>query len=80
MARRPFPRNLPVTQRAFATDAAREGYLALCRWPDGFRCPRCDGLTACRPERQRRWQCASPTGRHQVSLTSETILHRAGAA
>ena len=29
MARPPSPRNLPVFQRAFATDVAREGYLAL---------------------------------------------------
>jgi transposase-like protein len=75
VGRPPFPRNLPDFQRTFTTDEACEGYLALCRWPDGFRCPRCDGQAAYRLERQRRWQCASPTCRHQVSLTSGTILH-----
>ena len=74
MARPPFPHNLAEFRRAFATDEACEDYLALCRWPDGFRCPRCGGEHAYRLARQRRWQCAGPSCRHQVSLTSGTIL------
>jgi hypothetical protein len=27
--------------RQFATEEACQDYLAACRWPDGFVCPRC---------------------------------------
>src|ERR1700730_18353601 len=48
-------------------------YLAACRWPDGFVCPRCGNQRAYALLKLKRWQC---TGcRHQVSLTAGTILH-----
>ncbi len=73
MARPPFPKNLREFQRQFATEAACQDYLIACRWPDGFRCPRCAHQRAYPIVPRRRWQCA--TCRHQVSLTSGTILH-----
>src|SRR5207244_10485302 len=38
--RPPFPANVRQFQRQFATEEACQHYLAACRWPDGFRCPR----------------------------------------
>lgn len=60
-------------QRQFATEDACQDYLAACRWPDGFACPRCGHRRASRIAAHRRWQCAGC--RYQVSLTAGTILH-----
>ena len=73
MARPPFPKTLREFQLQFASEEACQQYLAVCRWPDGFVCPRCGGRRAYELAKLRRWQC---TGcRHQVSLTAGTILH-----
>lgn len=74
MPRPPFPKTLRQFQADFAGDEACQQYLAACRWPDGFICPRCAHRRAYELANQRRWQCAGC--RHQVSLTSGTILHR----
>jgi transposase-like protein/predicted RNA-binding Zn-ribbon protein involved in translation (DUF1610 family) len=71
MARPAFPRNLREFQRQFASEESCQQYLAMCRWPDGFKCPRCGNQRAY--VLRRLWQCAAC--RHQVSLTSGTILH-----
>ena len=73
MARPPFPKTLREFQASFATEEACQKYLALCRWPDGFLCPRCGARKAYELVKLRRWQCAGC--RHQVSLTAGTILH-----
>lgn len=73
MPRPPFPKNLTEFQRQFASEAACEDYLAQCRWPDGFVCPRCGDRRAYPIAGSRRRQCAGC--RYQVSLTSGTILH-----
>ena len=67
-----FPKNLHEFRRQFATEEACEQYLAACRWPNGFVCPRCEYRRAY-VIANRRWQCAEC--RHQVSLTAGTILH-----
>ena len=54
-----------------SSEEACQEYLAACRWPDGFKCPRCGNQRAY--VMTRLWQCAGC--RHQVSLTSGTILH-----
>ena len=73
MPRPPFPKTLREFQSKFATEEVCQQYLAACRWPDGFVCPRCENRRAYELVELRRWQC---TGcRHQVSLTAETILH-----
>jgi transposase-like protein len=69
-----FPKTLRQFQSKFATEEACERYLAACRWPEGFVCPRCGDRRAYDLVKQRRWQCASC--RHQVSLTAGTVLHR----
>jgi transposase-like protein len=72
VSRPSFPKNLHEFRRQCATEEACEQYLAACRWPDGFVCPRC-GHRRAYPVAKRRWQCAEC--RHQVSLTAGTILH-----
>ena len=74
MARPSFPKTLRQFQTDFATEEACQQYLAACRWPDGFTCPRCGHKRAYELVNQRRHQCAKC--RHQVSLTSGTVLHR----
>jgi transposase-like protein len=60
-------------QLRFATEDACQKYLAACRWPDGFVCPRCENRRAYELVKLRLWQCSSC--RHQVALTAGTILH-----
>ena len=74
MPRPPFPKTLRQFQSEFATEEACAKYLAACRWPEGFVCPRCGNRRAYDLVNQRRWQCAGC--RHQVSLTAGTVLHR----
>src|ERR1039457_5102734 len=37
-----YPRTLLELERRFSTDQACRDYLFDLRWPDGFRCPRCE--------------------------------------
>jgi hypothetical protein len=69
----PFPKTLDEFLANFATEEACRQYLAACRWPDGFVCPRCGNGAAYELAKLTRWQCA--VYRHQVSLTAGTILH-----
>ena len=74
MPRPPFPKTLRQFQTDFASEEACQRYLSACRWPEGFLCPRCGYRRAYELVNQRRRQCAGC--RHQVSLTSGTVLHR----
>ena len=58
----------------FPDEEACVAYLAACRWPDGFRCPRCGERDAFDLPRRRLWQCKSC--RHQTSVTAGTVMHR----
>jgi transposase-like protein len=78
MPRPPFPKTLREFQSSFASEEACQKYLATCRWPDGFRCPRCGGREAYELIKVRRWQCGGC--RHQASLTAGTILHNTKTA
>lgn len=65
-------------QDKFSTEEGCQAYLFHQRWPDGFRCPKCQhaiwwpvqrsGRTAALYE----WAAC----RHQASLTAGTIFHR----
>jgi hypothetical protein len=69
-----FPRSLPAFQRRFPDEAACVEYLAMARWPDGFRCPACDGAKAWRlSTKPFTWECAD-CGR-QTSVTAGTVMH-----
>jgi hypothetical protein len=69
-----FPKTLRQFQADFASEKACEQYLAACRWPDGFICPRCGRRRAYEWVNQRPQQYAGC--RHQISLTAGTVLHR----
>src|SRR5665213_3923038 len=73
MPRPPFPKTLREFQSKFASDEACQAYLAACRWPDGFVCPRCGNRRAYELVKLRRWQCAGC--RRQTSVTAGTILN-----
>ncbi len=74
MVRPGFPKTIREFQLEFADEDACARYLASCRWPDGFRCPKC-GHDRAYVLAVLRWQCASPDCRHQTSLTAGTVLH-----
>jgi transposase-like protein len=61
-------------QSRFATEEHCRRYLLACRWPDGYRCPRCAHAEAYQLGARDLFQCRSC--RHQVSVTAGTVLHR----
>lgn len=73
MPRPTFPTSLRQFQRQFADEEACRRYLEACRWPDGFRCPRCGHGRAFPLLEWRRRECAAC--RYQVSLTAGTVFH-----
>jgi len=73
MPRPTFPRTFSEFQAQFCDEDACRAYLAECRWPDGYRCPRCAHGFAFELPRRKLWQCKSCG--HQVSVTSGSVLH-----
>ena len=74
MARAGFPRTLAEFQDRFASEEDCRRHLVACRWPDGFRCPRCGEGDARELATRELLQCGSC--RHQASVTAGTVLHR----
>ena len=74
MSRPGFPRSVVEFQARFPDERACWEYLVQCRWPDGFRCPRCGGVSAALLSGRRLWQCSGC--RYQVSVTAGTVLHK----
>src|SRR5919202_2733128 len=74
MARPDFPRSLAEFRDRFAAEEDRRRYLMACRWPDGFRCPRCGAREAYEVAGRELLQCRSC--RHRASATAGTALHR----
>ena len=66
-----YPRSLAELEARFSSEAACREYLAKLRWPEGFRCPRCNGNKSW-PVREIWLQC-SQCG-HQTSVTAGTVL------
>jgi transposase-like protein len=66
-----YPRNLKELEERFATDQACREYLFTLRWPDGYRCPRCDHKKAW-PMSGYLFRCASCG--YKCSITSGTIF------
>ncbi len=60
-------------QERFPDDASCLEYLAASRWPDGYRCPVCDGRQAWVLERRHLWECAAC--HRQTSVTAGTVMH-----
>jgi len=66
-----YPRTLAELEARFSSEEECRRYLANLRWPEGFRCPRCNGVKAW-PIRQVLYQC-SACG-HQTSIIAGTIF------
>lgn len=66
-----YPKNLMEFEARFSTEEACNSYLLKLRWPDGFRCPRCEGRKGW-PVRSTLVQCG--TCGYQASVTSGTIF------
>ncbi|QPN60311.1 IS1595 family transposase [Synechococcus sp. CBW1002] len=66
--------SLPEFQRLYGTEEQCEAALEKARWPDGFRCPRCNGHEhgLVYGRRLKRYQCRNCG--HQTTLTAGTIL------
>ena len=66
--------SLPEFQRLYGIEELCEAALEKARWPDGFRCPRCQGHEhgLVYGRRLKRYQCR--TCDHQATLTAGTIM------
>jgi hypothetical protein len=73
VARQDFPRSIVDFQERFPDDAACLDYLAVSRWPEGFRCPACKCQRAWVLERRHLWECAQC--HQQTSITAGTVMH-----
>jgi transposase-like protein len=73
-----FPKTLAEFQRLFSTEDACRRYLIESRWPDGYRCPRCQHAEAYPVARGVLLQCRAC--RYQVSVTAGTVMHRTRVA
>jgi len=74
VSRPPFPRTLREFQVQFSDEEACRAYLTQSRWPEGYRCPRCEHPEAFNLARRLLWQCKACG--HQTSVTAGTVLHR----
>ena len=66
-----YPRTIEEFERRFSTEEACRTYLEALRWPNGFRCPGCQGEKAVMV-RVGLYQCH--TCRQQTSATAGTIF------
>lgn len=66
-----YPKTLVEFESSFSTEEACSSYLSKLCWPDGFRCPRCEGHKGW-PVRITLVQCG--TCGYQASITSGTIF------
>jgi len=68
-----FPTNLVEFYMRFGNEDACREYLMRQRWPDGYRCPRCQHERGWQIESRILIQCAACN--YQASLTAGTIMH-----
>lgn len=66
--------DLVTFQQRFATEEPCRDRLFNLRWPEGFRCPRCNCDSAYFLEKRMLYQCTSC--KHQTSLTARTVMHK----
>lgn len=67
-----YPRTLAELEARFTTEAACRAYLRALRWPDGFRCPRCDGQVAWPTGRSDLLECGAC--HHQTTTIAGTVF------
>lgn len=69
--------SLPQFQQQYGTDAQCEQALIESRWPQGWRCPRCNAVKAYQTHsktQRKLWECVACG--HQCSSTSGTVFER----
>lgn len=66
-----YPRTVEEFERRFSREEACRAYIEALRWPDGFRCPACNGESAVMV-RDSLYQCRGC--RRQTSVTAGTIF------
>ena len=66
--------SIPEFLKCFGTEAQCAEAVKQSRWPDGFRCPRCDSADHCvlGEDARRLFQCYRC--RHQTSLTARSLM------
>lgn len=72
MSRPPFPENLPDFALRFATDEACYEFVRDSRWPDGFKCPRCEHPESYARPKRRQVECAKCE--YCCSVTAGTVM------
>ena len=68
-----YPHTLLEFEEVFRTEEACRAYLVRLRWPEGFRCPRCQHELAWETDREL-LECRAC--RAHVSVTAGTLFHR----
>lgn len=74
MARPAFPRTLREFRQKFASDEACWEYLWQSRWPEGYRCPRCECRETWWIAVRHVYECKKCG--HQSYPTAGTLMHR----
>jgi len=69
-----YPQSLHEFRKLFGDEAACRRYLARSRWPEGFRCPRCQHDDALELPARLLWRCRRCG--YDTSVTAGTVLHR----
>ena len=67
-----YPSDLIDFEKRFSTEKACRDYLARLRWPQGYRCPRCDSDKSWPTGRDGLVECASC--HYQTTITAGTIF------
>ena len=68
--------NLVKLTAMFPDDDSCRAYLERIRWPNGVRCPRCDGDKISRLDSRRQFTCTRKACRFRFSVTAGTIFHK----
>jgi Zn ribbon nucleic-acid-binding protein len=68
-----FPTTLPAFQNRFSDEETCLDYLRRQKWPEGFRCPKCEHTRSWTLHTRRVEECAACG--HQTSLTAGTMFH-----
>src|ERR1017187_7878811 len=74
MPRPTFPKGLREFRQKFSRDANCWEYLSQSRWPEGFRCPKCDSSRSWWILSRHAHECQQCG--HQASVSAGTLLHR----
>ena len=67
-----YPQEIMDFETSFQTEEDCRDYLFRLRWPDGFKCPRCNGDKAW-PLKNALYQCSNCN--HKISVIAGTIFH-----